>query len=174
MRQLEYRRMKETIRHNQLTMRIAEPTSSWDIMEWVIQRAKEEPRRMWMGTWGTFCFGEGPDEPPCGTAACFSGWSNVRMVGSLYLGDIGRGTADILAGVGEEQGAEDGEGLALRMALYNELFVADDLMSMSAGTPEMVEAVEKRAREIMVRFEKRLKSVIIHPGGKFTRMIEQG
>lgn len=156
----------EKIRHS---LKITEPTSAWDIMEWVIQQVKEEPRRLWMGTWGGSANGSYENEPPCGTIACFNGWSNLRMNGEFWSEGGPAGAA--LAGWNREDG-HDPEGHELRNRLYYDLFVDDVLTEMEPGTPEIVAAVEKRAREIMAEFETRLKSVIIHPDGHFERRTE--
>lgn len=152
-------------------MKITEPTSAWDIMEWTIQHVKEEPRRLQMATWGSNPGLYDEDAPACGTAACFSGWSEMRAFGNFWqMKDTS--TANLLAGYQPpsegNDWSDDDEGYRLRTALYYRLFVDDDLIKMDVG-PAMVEAVEKRAREIMAEFETRLKSVIIYPDGHYER-----
>lgn len=161
-----------------MKLKVSEPVSAWNLMDWACNHAKEEPRRLVMTLWGEFCTSTVWDDnnnpgfelrnsvpdrvpgdegrvdprsviPPCGTHACVAGWIHIRLTGKMSGDILGVALSSLLTG---------------DTRLDKEIFINKRLtLGPNQGTVEHADMVIAEVRKFMRDHEKLLKSRIVGP-----------
>lgn len=123
-----------------------------DVLQWVIRKVKEEPKRLYMSDWVVLFKGRAAqgywirakDKPRCGTAACMAGWAGIAT-GNAHLA----GTWDGLNALGLQNPKLPSQPL---------LEAQNDFSSLFMMTQAPKEAVIRRAQDLAERHNKVLQA----------------
>lgn len=162
--------------------RITEPTPAYDVISIEIELMRDEPKRVRMETWGEklvdgrkkINYSEDGNHvdvtPSCGYVGCAAGWfGHIRGVPITAVS--GSEEAASICGFNRWNGVYDDNGNITDMEGYNmydelrnSVFLRIDLTSDDCqGTPEHVEKVIAALRAFQVKYEERLRRVLVYP-----------